>query len=215
MSIAPEGWPFILGAAALALLLIVLRFPAAAAVAVVLTLFVTWFFRDPHREIPDGEGVIVSPADGKVIEITPQADGGVKVSIFLNIFDVHVNRAPYEGVVESVAYHPGRFLAAWKTVASDENERSVLTLSTALGEMRVSQVAGLVARRIVCRVAEGDRLGRGERFGLIRFGSRVDTWLPPGAEVAVALGDRVRGGTDVLARTALPSGTEGAEGDKP
>lgn len=206
MSIAPEGWPFILGAAALAFLLVLLRLPVPAVIAVVLTLFVTWFFRDPHREIPGGDGVIVSPADGKVIEITPQPDGGVKIAIFLNIFDVHVNRVPYEGVVENVSYHPGRFLAAWKTIASDENERSVLTLSTPLGEMRVSQVAGLVARRIVCRVREGARLGRGERFGLIRFGSRVDTWLPPGVEAAVSLGDRVRGGADVIARAAPQSG---------
>lgn len=204
MSIAPEGWPFILVAAAATLVLLLLRFPSAAAVAVVLTLFVTWFFRDPHRVIPDDPDIVVSPADGKVIEITPQPDGGVKVAVFLNIFDVHVNRVPLGGVVEDVDYRKGRFLAAWKTIASDENERSILTLTTPAGMVRVSQVAGLVARRIVCRVKPGQRLERGERFGLIRFGSRVDTWLPPGVEVTVGLGERVRGGADAIGRLPSP-----------
>jgi phosphatidylserine decarboxylase len=197
---AKEGWPFILGGCALFLLCFMLRLTWAAAGALVLAGFVAWFFRDPERDIPADEEFIVSPADGKVIELMPQPEGGVKIGIFLSVFDVHVNRLPVSGKVDDVAYRRGRFLAAWNTIASDENERCGVLLDTARGKVRVVQVAGLIARRIICRLRPGDDAHRGKRYGLIRFGSRVDTYLPDGPEVLVKIGDRVRGGADVIAR---------------
>jgi phosphatidylserine decarboxylase len=197
---AKEGWPFILGACALFLLCFVLRLTWASAGTLVLTVFVAWFFRDPEREIPADESLIVSPGDGKVIELMPQPDGTLKIGIFLSVFDVHVNRLPVSGKVSDVAYRRGRFLAAWNTIASDENERCGVHVDTGRGNIRVVQVAGLIARRIICRLRPGDDAVRGRRYGLIRFGSRVDTYLPAGAEATVKIGDRVRGGADVIAR---------------
>jgi phosphatidylserine decarboxylase len=198
--LAREGWPFVLGGAALVAALALLRWHAAAAVAGALALFVTWFFRDPVRAVPADEGAIVSPADGRIIEITPQADGGTKVSTFLSIFNVHVNRTPVAGEVTEVRYQPGRFLAAWKSEASEKNEMTSVTVRTPRGEVRFVQITGLIARRIVCHLVPGQRVAAGERYGLIRFGSRVDLFLPAAAVPAVALGDRVRGGCDVVGR---------------
>lgn len=198
--LAKEGWPFILGGCALFLLCVVLRLTWASAGTMALTLFVAWFFRDPERDIPTDEDLIVSPADGKVIELMPQPGGGVKIGIFLSIFNVHVNRLPVSGKVSDVAYRRGRFLAAWNTIASDENERCGVLVDTGRGNVRVVQVAGLIARRIICRLHPGEDAHRGRRYGLIRFGSRVDTYLPAGPEVLVRIGDRVRGGADVIAR---------------
>jgi phosphatidylserine decarboxylase len=192
--------PFILAGAALALLAGLLRWPVAAGAALVLTLFVTWFFRDPERTVPADEDAIVSPADGTVIEVTPQDGGGTKVSIFLSIFNVHVNRTPVAGEVTEVRHQPGKFLAAWKSEASAENAMTSVTVRAPRGDVRFVQITGLVARRIVCRLAPGDRVGRGERYGLIRFGSRTDLFLPPAAEPLVRLRDRVRGASDVVAR---------------
>lgn len=197
---AKEGWPFILGGFALFLLCFMLRLTWASAGALVLAAFVAWFFRDPEREIPADENLVLSPADGKVIELMPQPEGGVKIGIFLSVFNVHVNRLPVSGKVDDVAYREGRFLAAWNTIASDENERCGVLIDTGRGKVRVVQVAGLIARRIICRLRRGEDAHRGRRYGLIRFGSRVDTYLPAGPEVLVKLGDHVRGGADVIAR---------------
>lgn len=182
----------------------------------VLAAFCLWFFRDPSREIPDGD-VAVSPADGKVVHLRPVPGGGTRVSIFLNIFNVHVNRLPVAGRVKSVEYHKGSFAMAHKELASDENERNTLAIEPAdarMSEVTVAQIAGLIARRIVCYKRVGDPAGKGERFGLIKFGSRVDVWLGPEWELAVAIGDKVAGGSSVLARLKTPPGTgEGAGGD--
>ena len=156
------------------------------------------FFRDPERTAPDGEGVVVSPADGKVVEVS---DEGRRLSIFLSPLDVHVNRAPMDGRVQDVRYRPGRFFAANRGKASDENERNVVEFVEDSGKtLEVVQIAGFLARRIVCDVGPGDPLRKGERFGLIMFGSRVDLYLPPGAAVEVRPGQRVRSGETVVAR---------------
>jgi phosphatidylserine decarboxylase len=200
LPIAIEGWPFILPGFALAGLFVLLQWRAAAGAALALALFVTWFFRDPDRAIPDDPGTLVSPADGRVIEILPQPGDGARISIFLSIFDVHVNRTPVAGEVIDVNRRPGAFLAAWKPEASSRNAQASVTVRTPRGDVRFVQIAGLVARRIVCRLRPGSRVERGERYGLIRFGSRVDVFLPAAAEPSVRVGDRVRGGADALAR---------------
>jgi len=198
--IAGEGWPFILPALALVILCAVLHWRTAAAVALVLALFVTWFFRDPVRAIPADPETLVSPADGKVIEIIPQADGGTQISIFLSIFNVHVNRSPVAGEVVDVTRRPGKFLAAWKHEASSDNVQASVTVRTPRGDVRFVQITGLIARRIVCHLTPGMLVARGERYGLIRFGSRMDIFLPAAAAPAVRVGDRVRGGSDVIGR---------------
>lgn len=198
--LAREGWPFIVAFAVPAGIFAAVHWRAAASVFLALALFVTWFFRDPERVIPAAEDAIVSPADGKVIEIVPQPGGGTRVSIFLSVFDVHVNRACVGGEVVAVRHQPGKFMAAWKSEASEENAMTSVTVRAPRGEVRFVQITGLIARRIVCRVAPGDRVARGERYGLIRFGSRMDVHLPANAAVVVAVGDRVRGGADLVAR---------------
>lgn len=160
-----------------------------------LLLFCLWFFRDPVRHPPAREGVLVSPADGKVIRAEPGA-----VSIFLNVFDVHVCRSPAAGRIERVEHVSGRFLAAFRDRASTENERAVLTVAGDGGpRVTFALVAGLVARRIVCRVRVGDIVGLGRRVGLVRFGSRVDLEVPPEFEVVVRLGERVTAGESIVA----------------
>ena len=200
LPIASEGWPFILPAFALVLFCALLHWRAAAAVALVLALFVTWFFRDPARAIPADPETLVSPADGRVIEIVPGAGGVTQISIFLSIFNVHVNRSPVAGEVVDVTRRPGKFLAAWKHEASSDNAQASVTVRTPRGDVRFVQITGLIARRIVCHLAPGSIVARGERYGLIRFGSRMDIFLPPAAEPTVRVGDSVRGGTDVIAR---------------
>jgi phosphatidylserine decarboxylase len=199
LPIASEGWPLILPGFALAALCLLLHWRVAAALALALALFVTWFFRDPVRAIPADPATIVSPADGKVVRVE-SVPGGTQVSIFLSVFNVHVNRTPVAGEVVAVERHAGKFLAAWDHAASTENARASVTVRTPRGEVRFVQVTGLIARRIVCSLRPGQRVERGERYGMIRFGSRVDLFLPPGAEPAVRVGDRVRGGSDVIAR---------------
>ncbi len=198
--IAREGWPFIFGSAAVLLLFLLLQMSLASLAALILTLFVTWFFRDPERTVTTDNSLIVSSGDGKVIEIMALPGGGTKVGVFLSVFDVHVNRVPLSGRVTEVDYRRGRFLAAWNTIASDENERCGVVIDHPRGTVRVVQVAGLIARRIICRLKEGDAVERGARYGLIRFGSRVDLYLPTAAEVAVKIGDRVKGGESIVAR---------------
>jgi phosphatidylserine decarboxylase len=169
--------------------------PWAALPFVLLVLFCLWFFRDPVRQPPDREGILVSPADGRVIRAEPGA-----ISIFLNVFDVHVCRSPAAGRVERVEHIPGRFLAAFRDRASTENERAVLTVAGAPGpRVTFTLVAGLVARRIVCRVRVGETVALGRRIGLVRFGSRVDLDVPPEFDVVVRLGERVVAGESIVA----------------
>jgi phosphatidylserine decarboxylase len=167
--------------------------------------FVLQFFRDPAREVPAGEGLVLSPADGRVVQVGSARDeylvrDAVKLSVFMNVFNVHSNRAPVDGTVEDVWYFPGTFVNADLDKASTENERNVVHLRTAGGhDVTVVQVAGLIARRILCYAGKGDRLARGQRYGFIRFGSRVDVYLPPGSLPRVAIGDRVSATSTVLA----------------
>jgi phosphatidylserine decarboxylase len=195
--LAREGIPFIGGFAAVGVVLWIAGLNVPAVIALVLAAGCAAFFRDPERIIPSEPNVIVSPADGKVLAVE-RVTGGTRISIFLSIFDVHINRAPIAGRVGSVRHTPGRFLAAFNRRASDVNERTTVPLEGQAGLVVVSQIAGVIARRIVCRAHEGDHLALGERFGMIRFGSRTDVLLPAGASVAVDVGARVRGGVSVV-----------------
>jgi phosphatidylserine decarboxylase len=183
-----------------------LRWTAAAWAGMVLLLlaaFIAYFFRDPERAIPADPAAIVSPADGRVMEVVEESyDGraGRRISIFLAIWNVHVNRAPVAGRIERIEYRPGKFYAAMRSRASVENEQNVIRLSTPRGDVIFKQIAGWVARRVVCWKKPGDQLATGERIGLIRFGSRMDVWLPDGAEIVVAPGEHVAGGSSILAR---------------
>lgn len=161
--------------------------------------FGLYFFRDPEREIPQG-CVAVSPADGKVVSLKPMLDGGHRVSVFLNIFDVHVNRIPVSGHIRKLEYQPGKFKLANLESASLENEQTSLTIESENSTVVVRQIAGLLARRIVCHKSQGDVVEKGERFGLIKFGSRVDILLGPEWDLLVQQGERVKGGSSVLAR---------------
>ncbi|MGB6199663.1 MAG: phosphatidylserine decarboxylase family protein [Candidatus Acidiferrales bacterium] len=173
------------------------------AVLVLLGAFVVYFFRDPQRLIPGDPAVIVSPGDGRVMEVVEESLGerpGRRISIFLAIWNVHVSRSPMAGRIEKIEYRPGRFYAAMRSRASSENEQNVIHLSTARGDVVFKQIAGWVARRVVCWKKPGDQLAAGERIGLIRFGSRMDIWLPAGVEILVKPGDHVAGGSSILAR---------------
>jgi phosphatidylserine decarboxylase len=174
----------------------------------ILAAFCLYFFRDPERAIPAG-AVAVSPADGKIVAVKPLESGGNRVSIFLNVFDVHVNRAPISGKVSSIDYQRGRFLVASKEEASHSNEQNTLTIDGEAGghptRVTFKQIAGLIARRIICYKKPGDVVSAGERVGLIKFGSRVDVFLGPEWNVTVHTGEHVAGGSSVLARLAAES----------
>jgi phosphatidylserine decarboxylase len=166
-----------------------------------LALFVAFFFRDPERTPPEDPKLLVSPADGKVVYVGPAKDdtkSGTQISIFLSIFNVHINRSPLSAEITNVRYTPGRFIPAYEDEASEKNEQNEMELSDGSWEVTVRQIAGVVARRIVFSKKKGDYLERGERFGLIQFGSRVDIFLPQEANVRVAEGDKVKGGETVL-----------------
>lgn len=202
---AKEGIPFIAATVGVTLLAVWLGWVIAAVAAALLTFFVSWFFRNPARVIPQGSRLVVASGDGKVIAIEEEfesrfiKDRSIRVSIFLNVFDVHINRVPCEGVIEDVQYQPGLFLVASKPDATLRNEQNALMIRTTQGaKVLCVQVAGLIARRIVCWVSPKDRAVLGERFGLIRFGSRMDTFLPVGTAIKVAVGDRVKGGETIL-----------------
>jgi len=177
----------------------------------ILAAFCLNFFRDPERQVPPGP-VAVSPADGKVVAIRAMPSGSSRISIFLNIFDVHVNRTPIPGKVSCVSYKKGKFLAANKDEASDANEQNVLTVAGVVGGVPTSvmfrQIAGLIARRIICYKKPGDVLDAGERIGLIKFGSRVDVYLGPEWAIEVRAGDRVSAGSSVIARMRETAATE-------
>lgn len=163
-----------------------------------LSLFVVWFFRNPEREIPDDPRAVVSPADGKVISIEPHGQGQ-RLSIFLSILDVHVNRAPIAGRIESMEHRPGRFLLAFDERASAENEQLALTIASDRRRLHFSLIAGLLARRIIPWIKKGDQVERGDRIALIRFGSRVDLYLPADCRPTVKAGEKVRGGASIIA----------------
>jgi len=172
-------------------------------VLLLLGLFVLYFFRDPQRTIPSDPKAIVSPADGRVMEIVEEPFSGTpgrRISVFLSIFDVHVNRAPVAGRVSAIEYRKGQFYAAMRGRASAENEQNVIHVSGERGEVVFKQIAGWIARRILCWKAVGDSVTRGERVGMIRFGSRVDIWMPDGVEILVRPGQHVAGGSSILAR---------------
>ena len=199
--IAGEGIPFILPLAGAAILAYWAGFQGLAAVLGLLTLFVVWFFRNPRRSVPAGDALVISPADGKVIRIEraqiPDQPGIPfhKISIFMNVFNVHVNRMPCSGRVVSIRYREGKFLSANLDKASELNERNTVLIETDRGKRVMTvQIAGLIARRIVCWIGEGMRVQKGERFGLIRFGSRVEVFLPPESTVLAKVGQKVRAG---------------------
>jgi phosphatidylserine decarboxylase len=176
--------------------------PLFALPAVLLAAFFLWFFRDPDRVIPDDAGVLVSPADGKVTAIAPVMSNGVqrlRISIFLNVFNVHVNRSPMGGIIREVQYQRGKFLNAMNAASAEQNEQNVVTVEGDGQTVIFKQIAGLLARRIVFNKKVGDQVERGERIGLIKFGSRVDVLMDPSAAVEVKIGDRVKGGSSVLA----------------
>ncbi len=203
--LASEGYPFILFSAFATLAFSLLDLVVPALGALLLTAFVTYFFRDPARVLPEETDAIVSPADGKVIVVRELDDDCFlhervhKISIFMNVFNVHVNRIPLAGTVERVVLTPGRFYAADKDKAVLHNERCALTVATPAGaRYAVVQIAGLIARRIVCRAEPGDRVTAGQRYGMIRFGSRLDLYLPLATEIRVREGELVRAGESVL-----------------
>jgi len=208
--IAPEGWPFVaaaVGAAALA----AAAGPGWLALAVAsLAAFVVAFFRNPPRAVAGGDADVVSPADGRVIAVDEIDDEsgrkGLRIGIFLSVFDVHVNRAPLAGRVVSIERSGARYLPAYDTRGERENVRLRMELELADGRrVAVTQITGLIARRIVCHPQVGEWLERGARYGLIRFGSRTDVWLPLGSRARVRRGDRVRGGSSCIAQLAEPS----------
>ena len=176
--------------------------PLWALVPVVLAAFFLWFFRDPERVIPADAGAVVSPADGKVTDVTTVTVNGEKrkrISIFLSVFDVHVNRSPVDGVIRGAHYQAGKFLNAMNPASAESNEQNTITIEQEGHTLIVRQIAGLLARRIVFSKKIGDTVARGERIGLIKFGSRTDVLLEPSAEVRVKVGDRVKGGASVIA----------------
>jgi len=210
--VAREGWPFLIAAVALAAL--VTWFFAWWSVPLwLLALFILQFFRDPARELPEDPRAVVSPADGRIVEVGRARDpyvqrDALKISVFMNVFNVHSNRSPVDGVVKERWYFPGAFVNAALDKASLENERNALWLRTPEGrDVTCVQVAGLIARRILCYVGAGAQLARGQRFGFIRFGSRVDIYLPPDAEPRAAIGDKVYASESVLAWLTTPPTT--------
>jgi phosphatidylserine decarboxylase len=202
--IAREGWPYLAGtvivAAAVTWFFCWWSLPLWLA-----ALFVLQFFRDPPREVPQGEGLVLCPADGRVIVVGNARDPyrnveALKISVFMNVFNVHSNRSPVDGVVKEIVYNKGLFVNASFDKASSDNERNAMVMQASDGtQLTCVQVAGLIARRILCYVKAGDSLARGQRYGFIRFGSRVDVYLPPGSKPRVAIGDKVKATSTVLA----------------
>lgn len=205
VGIAPEGYPFIVLCGFSALVFAIVGCWPLAVIFLAGTWFAGHFFRDPERVVPTEAELAVSPADGKIVKIQGAPDpftGDLRtcVSIFMNVCDVHVNRSPISGKILAIAYHPGKFLNAARDKASADNERCAYIVEGNQGRFTMVQIAGLIARRIVCRVREGEELERGERFGLIRFGSRVDLYLPDDYSPIVSVGQKVFAGQSVVAK---------------
>jgi phosphatidylserine decarboxylase len=205
MRIDPAGWPFVIGALIAATILVVFSFQAAGILFVVLGGFFLFFFRDPERRITAGPHLVLSPADGRVMvagaptgEATPPGQWQ-QITIFLSPMDVHVNRMPLGGEVRRVTYRPGRFLPAYRPDAGDLNERTEVWLDHEGTTVVVRQIVGVLARRIVCRTREGDRVEAGQRFGVMKFGSRMDVFVPVTSTLTTKVGDRVVGGVSVIA----------------
>jgi phosphatidylserine decarboxylase len=219
LQFAKEGYPFILFFAVITVLSVFFKIHWATAVALVLTLFMLYFFRDPERVAPVNQNTFYSPADGKIIQIRETVEDELldekmlEISIFMNAFDVHVNRVPCEGTVKRVKYYPGRFMAAFKEEASKANEHINMLFECQHGKVVLRQVAGLLARRAVCRVKEGDSLQQGERYGIIKFSSRVDLFLPLTTEVKVKLGDKVKAGETIIAVSGQQSAVSNGKAD--
>ena len=203
--IAREGWPFVAVALVVAVALSWAGWWLIAAAAWIALVFIVQFFRDPPRDVPGAADAVLSPADGKIVLVGKARDpyldrDALKISVFMNVFNVHSNRSPVDGTVRNRWYHAGSFVNAALDKASLENERNALHIATAGGvDVTCVQVAGLIARRILCYVAPGDALARGQRYGFIRFGSRVDVYLPPTARANVAIGDVVHATSTILA----------------
>ncbi|BBO66593.1 phosphatidylserine decarboxylase proenzyme [Desulfosarcina alkanivorans] len=205
--VAKAGYPFIFASAFATAVFALLGVGFMAVLGLFATGFICFFFRDPDRLVPAGDGVIVSPADGKVIKVEPvdqtaYFEGAcTRVSVFMSVFNVHVNRVPHEGTIRKVTYYPGKFFSANLDKASKDNEHNALLLESPEGRpVGFVQIAGLIARRIICAVQPGDVLKRGQRFGMICFGSRLDIYLPPEAEIQVAVGDKVQAGSSILGK---------------
>ena len=203
--VANAGYPFIFAGAFTTAILALLGLTTLTLIALAATFCICGFFRDPDRVIPEEEGAVVSPADGKVlvagpVENSPYYDGkSVKISIFMSVFNVHVNRVPFNGKVKAINYFPGKFFSANLDKASQQNEHNAVTIEMDNGKpLCAVQIAGLIARRIICYVNSGDQLQRGQRFGLICFGSRLDIYLPTDIKLKVAVGDKVKAGTSIL-----------------
>jgi phosphatidylserine decarboxylase len=208
-----EGYYFGIPPLALGVAGYFLHWHALAALLLFFALFTFYFFRNPERAIPSEPGAIVSPGDGRVVVVKDEEfEGrpGKRISIFLAVWNVHVNRAPAAGIITRMEYRRGKFLAAMLEKASFENEQNVFSLSTDAGEIVFKQIAGWIARRVVSWKKAGDQVERGERIGLVRFGSRVDVWVPGDAEIAVTLGENVKGGSSVVARLPVKSSNESA-----
>jgi len=198
----PDGYYYALPLLAAAALIGWLASPVWAIPAVLLAIFLLWFFRDPQRAIPAEAGAVVSPGDGKVTDVSPMTVNGTqwtRISIFLSVFDVHVNRTPIAGVIRDIRYQRGKFVNAMSASSAEQNEQNIVTVEGDGHTVIFKQIAGLLARRIVFNPKVGDRVQRGERIGLIKFGSRVDVLLESSAELQIKIGDRVRGGASVLA----------------
>ncbi len=205
LPIASEGFLVIAASAFVTVYLAALGLGLASLLFLAVTLFLVFFFRDPERMIPEEAGAVVSPADGKIVEVKVVRDCEfareelLKISVFMSVFNVHVNRVPIEGAVTNISYNPGKFFSANLDKASEHNERNAVSLDLEDGrKVIVVQVAGLIARRIVCKIRQGDHLKRGERFGMICFGSRLDVYLPSDTKPAVCVGDKVFAGTSIL-----------------
>ncbi|QYO65923.1 phosphatidylserine decarboxylase [Leptolyngbya sp. 7M] len=196
---AKEGLPFVLVPAVIALLLAYFGLWAIALILAAVAAFMAYFFRDPERVVPDSPGIVVSAADGRITRIEAD-ERGTTVSVFLSPLDVHINRSPIAGKITKQEYIPGRKAPATNDSASLSNERNSLTIAGGEGTVVCTQIAGILARRIVCWSKEGDEVKRGQRFGLIKFSSRTDLLIPAGADVLVEVGDRVRGGETIIAR---------------
>jgi phosphatidylserine decarboxylase len=197
-----DGYYYALGLLLAAGLLAWLTAPAFALLPLAFAVFFLWFFRDPQRVVPDTPGAVVAPADGKVTDIAPATWDGMRrtrISIFLNVFDVHVNRSPIAGVIRAARYQEGKFLNAMNSACADCNEQNVVTVEGEGQTLVFKQIAGLLARRIVFTKQVGDSVARGERIGMMKFGSRMDVFLDPLADLKVKVGDRVKGGSTVLA----------------
>ena len=201
---APDGYPFIIVFALISILVYFFGKPWIAILPIIITLFMLFFFRDPERRIPKGEDIFVSPADGKVILIKDVYEkdylktDSKEISIFMSLFNVHVNRSPYDGKVSFIKHTSGKFLVAHKDAASIKNESTVMVIDGRNGKIVVRQVAGFIARRIVCKAKTGDELRRGERYGMIKFGSRLDVYLPKDVKIKVKAGDKVKAGETIL-----------------